>query len=419
MSLPVPSLVDIDRALSSAEGLRFDAGLEARYEADLGGARSRRMAQAALALAVVWAVVPLYDAWLVADVLPLSIFVHLCVVVPFGLATARMIAQGAAPSVREWLSAGTILIAVAAILAVQTSSEAPSAIHHHWLAALPILYGNVVMRPRAVPATVASAVALVLYGAALGLGSVPAAVAVVATVNMAATVVFTLIAGHLSERELRRAWLSKLRSEVTAHRLTHRNDELRQLSHLDTLTGLANRRALDTRLDELALWSKAQGQPVAVMMIDVDHFKQFNDRYGHPEGDRCLVQVARAACEQVRRKDDLIGRFGGEEFLVLLPGAELAVATRVAERIRRAVEGLEIAHAGSLGGVVTVSIGCMAGVVDDDWTIEDCLRAADGALYAAKRRGRNRVCPPVVVPSGAEIGDEFATGEPTRLVPAA
>ncbi|MER2605299.1 MAG: diguanylate cyclase [Siculibacillus sp.] len=396
MTPHAPTLVEIDRAMSAAaDGGQFEIELERRYEGEVGAARSRRMATAALWFAVVWALVPLVDSRMVGDVLPLSIFLNLCVVVPAGLATAHLTARGCGPALREGLASMLVVVAVAAVLTVHAASASPLAVHHHWLASLPILYGNVVLRPRLLPATIASSTALVLYGSAMVMGDLPAPVAVMATIDMTVTVALTLVAGFLMERELRRAWLSKLRSELTAHRLTHRNDELRQLSHVDTLTGLANRRALDLRLVEVAGWSRTRGEPIAALMIDVDHFKQFNDRYGHKEGDRCLIAVARAACEQVRRKEDLIGRFGGEEFLVLLPGADLTVAARVAERIRRSVETLEIAHAGGVaGGVVTVSIGCMSGVVDDDWTIDHILESADSALYAAKRRGRNRVCPP-------------------------
>ncbi|NLH81339.1 MAG: GGDEF domain-containing protein, partial [Phyllobacteriaceae bacterium] len=185
----------------------------------------------------------------------------------------------------------------------------------------------------------------------------------------------------------------RIRADIAAHRLTHSNDELRTLSEVDTLTGLANRRAIDLRLPEIAERSQDEGEVIGVMMIDVDHFKIFNDRYGHQAGDRCLAAVARATAEQIRRHGDLVGRWGGEEFLAVLPGAGLDATVRVAERIRAAVERRidPIDAARRLG--VTVSIGCAAGVVAADRTIDDLLRAADELLYAAKRDGRNRISP--------------------------
>ena len=109
---------------------------------------------------------------------------------------------------------------------------------------------------------------------------------------------------------------------------------------------------------------------------------------------RCLVRVAAAAREQLRRNEDLIGRFGGEEFLAVLVGTDLSGALKVADRVREAIEGLAIPHADSPSdGVVAVSVGCSAGVIGEVWTVEDLLQAADDALYAAKRRGRNRIHP--------------------------
>jgi diguanylate cyclase (GGDEF)-like protein len=132
--------------------------------------------------------------------------------------------------------------------------------------------------------------------------------------------------------------------------------------------------------------------PLAVLMVDVDHFKGFNDHYGHPEGDRCLKMVAAVARDQVRRKDDLIGRFGGEEFLVILPATDLLDAAKVAERIRQAIGAMRMPHARSgIADIVTVSIGVSAGRISDGISTEELVRAADNALYEAKRMGRNRI----------------------------
>lgn len=168
-------------------------------------------------------------------------------------------------------------------------------------------------------------------------------------------------------------------------------DELSVMASVDGLTGLANRRTCETELD--ARWRRAiDGRsPVSLLMLDVDHFKLFNDRHGHQEGDRALRAVAMAMKDGLLHPGDLAVRYGGEEFLAILPGTDAAGALAVAERVRASVEELAIPHAGNPKGVVTVSIGVatlrpLAGDAS-----AGLVKAADEALYAAKRAGRNRI----------------------------
>lgn len=169
------------------------------------------------------------------------------------------------------------------------------------------------------------------------------------------------------------------------------NDRLKELTRLDGLTGLANRRAFDTDLQ--AQWrSAAEDQrPVALLMIDVDHFKLFNDTRGHVEGDNCLRTLSKVLAVIARNVSGLAGRYGGEEFVVLLADATLERATDVAERIRIAVEELGIRHDAAPAGHVTVSIGAASLVPADTAGAEGLVQAADASVYAAKRRGRNTV----------------------------
>jgi diguanylate cyclase (GGDEF)-like protein len=169
------------------------------------------------------------------------------------------------------------------------------------------------------------------------------------------------------------------------------NGRLEELARLDGLTGLVNRRGFDTDLE--AQWRRAveQRRPVALLMIDVDHFKLFNDTRGHVEGDDCLRMVGQVLSLIAKDECGLAARYGGEEFVVLLPDAQLAKATEVAERIRSAVEKLEILHAAAQSGHVTVSIGVASLVPTDGAGMEALLHAADASVYAAKRRGRNTV----------------------------
>jgi diguanylate cyclase (GGDEF)-like protein len=155
----------------------------------------------------------------------------------------------------------------------------------------------------------------------------------------------------------------------------------------DPLTELPNRRRLERALAR----RHTPGQPLSLGMLDVDHFKHFNDRYGHTYGDRALRQIAQALQANLRGGDELVARFGGEEFVLWLPGAGRAEAEAVAERMRRAVSALRIDHPeGPLQ--VAISIGGVSAVVGSDGALpEDLLETADGQLYIAKREGRDRV----------------------------
>lgn len=171
--------------------------------------------------------------------------------------------------------------------------------------------------------------------------------------------------------------------------------QLQWMANTDSLTGLGTRRALDAALE--MEWRRASRHhtPLSVLMIDVDDFKRFNDRYGHAAGDTALRTVARCVTESIRRPGDFAGRYGGEEFCALLPNTNLSGAVRVAETIRAAVLAANEVHAGSAYGKLTVSIGVAthSGVAAADDTPEDLVRLADGRLYEAKTVGRNTVIP--------------------------
>ncbi|WP_433049120.1 diguanylate cyclase domain-containing protein [Dactylosporangium sp. CS-033363] len=170
------------------------------------------------------------------------------------------------------------------------------------------------------------------------------------------------------------------------------NERLATLSVTDPLTGLANRRRFTDRLgDEWRRSARAHGI-LAVAMIDIDHFKSYNDHFGHPGGDTCLRKVA-AALQHTVRATDLVARLGGEEFAVVLPDTDLRAATVAAERLRAAVEAIGEPHPRTGPGVVTVSVGVAAHRPYGGGEPEKLVEAADVALYDAKREGRNRVAP--------------------------
>lgn len=182
---------------------------------------------------------------------------------------------------------------------------------------------------------------------------------------------------------------ARVKTQLT---LKTQGDLLRTMAFIDGLTGVANRRRFDEALQ--AEWRRCRrsASPLALIMIDIDHFKNFNDHYGHQTGDTCLQAVAATLQGRLSRSHDLVARYGGEEFVCLLPECDLAASQSKAEELRVAVAQLNIPHEISpTARMVTVSLGIASAVPNGDCTPESLLAAADTALYAAKSAGRNRV----------------------------
>jgi diguanylate cyclase (GGDEF)-like protein len=184
--------------------------------------------------------------------------------------------------------------------------------------------------------------------------------------------------------------LARVKSQLRIKRLT---DELRHTSTVDALTQIANRRRFDARLSREWLRCAREKDGLAVLLIDVDYFKRFNDHYGHPAGDGCLRAVALTLEQSCQRPSDLVARYGGEEFAILLPDVTLAGAQHVAQRVLDAMDVLALPHAGSsIASHVTVSVGIgFLDSVPQACTERDLILAADKALYAAKGAGRAQV----------------------------
>jgi diguanylate cyclase (GGDEF)-like protein len=169
-------------------------------------------------------------------------------------------------------------------------------------------------------------------------------------------------------------------------------DFLEDLSQVDGLTGIGNRRRFDEFLVREWRRSRRARAPLALVLVDVDYFKAYNDNYGHAAGDDCLCEVAATIAMLVRRPGDLCARYGGEEFAAILPQTDLAGAYTLGERIREAVLALDIPHAGSaVSSNITISVGVAASDPSVDEEPEDLLREADRRLYEAKTAGRNRI----------------------------
>lgn len=172
--------------------------------------------------------------------------------------------------------------------------------------------------------------------------------------------------------------------------LRRANDELATLATTDPLTGVANRRAFDDRLDYEWARARRHSASLAIIILDLDFFKQFNDHFGHPDGDACLRKIGRILGDS-RRSTDLPARIGGEEFSVLLADTDMDGAVRVAEKIRSGIQALKLSHPKSPFRVMTASFGLAVQIPDSSSVARDLVKAADSALYSAKAAGRNRI----------------------------
>ncbi len=179
---------------------------------------------------------------------------------------------------------------------------------------------------------------------------------------------------------------------VTAE-LAWENEKAQQIANIDGLTGLANRRYLDQVLEQEIKRAARDKQPLTVIMIDIDYFKHYNDHFGHLAGDDVLRKVARLFQSSVNRAADLVSRFGGEEFCIILPNTGLQGGEEIAEELRKSVLEARIPHAEDLEAPwLTISLGISCQVPEVDTSLEELIHVADEALYQAKATGRNRVC---------------------------
>lgn len=216
-----------------------------------------------------------------------------------------------------------------------------------------------------------------------------------AQVQLACVLLVVSVIGFSGRYILRSLKLRRVsdRALRAAHeQIVQKNAQLAEWAERDGLTGILNRRAFDHRFKEILLQGRRHGRPVAVLLFDVDHFKAYNDRYGHPAGDECLRRVAASLSQSMRRPGDVLARYGGEEFIAVLPDTDAAGALEVGNAARQEVERLELPHTANVAGIVTIS----GGVACAAWgaaapTPSTLIEQADKALYRAKHQGRNQV----------------------------
>lgn len=208
------------------------------------------------------------------------------------------------------------------------------------------------------------------------------------------------------ERTIRREFLQKILIQRKNDELRKANEKLKTLVDVDPLTQIANRRYFDQVLDQEWRRARRRGYSVAMLMVDIDFFKPYNDSLGHLEGDKCIQRVAKGLEAVVRRPGDFVARYGGEEFAIVLPALNLDEAEKLARGVCVAIEALDISHPSSkVGHRVTVSVGAAAIVPSAEFSKLDLIAMADEALYMAKSQGRNRTAKVAVPRQESLLGE--------------
>ncbi|MDD5427714.1 MAG: GGDEF domain-containing protein [Candidatus Omnitrophica bacterium] len=282
-------------------------------------------------------------------------------------------------------SVSVIVAGVCIVLMMHFDSGGLGSFIYHEGLLLTIIYGYTFLRLRLKYAVICGWVITVVY---IYSAIVSGTTAVPMFINNA---LFTIIANfigmfvaYMLELNLRSEYLS-----ATAMKRTHKG--LQKLSLFDDLTGIANRRLFDLRLTSEFQELSRSGKPLSLIMADVDLFKMYNDTFGHLAGDDCLVKIAKKLQQCATRAGDLAVRYGGEEFAVVLSDTPSAGAKIVAEKIREEVRGLGIHNPSAPGALITLSLGVATVYPSRQNSVEALIKAADDALYRAKKNGRNRV----------------------------
>ena len=392
----------IDREIEQLSSLKLKwpklpRSLEERFEQNIGKQRASHLWQQGLIAIVLFDIFALIDYYIGDGVSWKAIVLRAGIITPLALLVNASMRWNPGKVYREISITAVILLTGLAQLYIEAGKGTVSSAYAQGGLIIVILFANVVMR---MPFPFAFLTSAVLFGGDLiflhldrFLSSTEKTLGLMLT---GFAIVISMAANYSFGRQLRLVFLMLLRNEIQSEELAYVNAELHRISSRDNLTGLANRHSFELYCGSLWQEAVANKRPLSAILIDIDLFKAVNDLRGHLYGDKVLSRVASLLQQSLRGKDDFAARFGGEEFVVLLPETIQAGAAIVAERIRKMVEvagspAIEDFEAGPVRAT-TVSCGVATCLPSEAFRMEDLLEAADKALYEAKRTGRNRVC---------------------------
>lgn len=396
--LPSVSVKDTLVERTIQQGFRrlvFPAQLEQLFMQQAAADRMFFIALCGVAAAVLFVSMLVPDSIMLPDSMRLALVVRVLVFPPLIIGGVVLLYRLPYPALREWGVSAAGCLACILNVALILTSDSRWAMSYVVILNVIVVYANTIARfwPAVVMCVVNAA------GHVLVVAIKPdhvGHVAVPSTILMISTIVFTLYYSYYLEHDERLAFLLNLREKGLHTQLKAANLRLAHSAKHDALTHVANRRHFDEYLSQVWAYAQQQSLPVALMLVDVDHFKAYNDRYGHQAGDTCLIELSQALTANYRRPGDLVARWGGEEFAVVMTDASLDTVRTAAERGRMAIMQRGIKHeASSCAPVVTASIGVASIVPNANNSIAELIHLADEALYAAKGRGRNRVWPPL------------------------
>ena len=383
-------LGEVDAALASTDyGAKFSSLIENRYKSSTAKPRARLYARLSVTGLIIYNIFLFIDAAIVPDVMWLAIPLQLCVVTPITIAS--MVLTGRDGVDPELPSFFCITLMCAGTIALFMMSRSPHVNLFACLFGLFLISGNVALALSFATSLAFSVLCVTGVSTAIMLHPMlDTGDRVFSLAMLVATANYSLAGSYRVESGLRSAYLFALRESLRARLLAASNQKLQSLVAIDGLTGIGNRRHLDETI-ELLWQSTARNRSIAFLIIDIDHFKRFNDDHGHQTGDECLRRVAHALADAVAIPTATVARYGGEEFAVVVPGLAISRATALAERLRRTIEELEIQLEGGERLAVTISVGCSVATPSTWIDPADLIEHADAALYDAKRAGRNRV----------------------------
>ncbi|MCW7755006.1 GGDEF domain-containing protein [Desulfobotulus sp. H1] len=391
-------LISVEKALLSTlekgfHPLRFPDLLENAYRAKEARQQKKLfplLGAGALLLFLLYAIA---DYFLLPDIYKTAWSIRFFAVTPICAGILILIRSPSIPNHADILMVLALLTGTFAILLFLTLSKAPISAHYHTGILISVIFITIATRIRFHLALAACLLIFTAYAVSLPfVFSMPTAAKINSIFILATAILVCLVGCYQMEYRHRKEYVAAQMKKVDTLRLRYTNQELTRLSLSDPLTGLANRRHFDESLRRN--WRKAarSGDSLALLFIDVDNFKTYNDNYGHPAGDECLKSIAGILKAHSRRPSDLPARFGGEEFVLLLPNTEKKQAAMIADSILQKVQKLAIRHDHSpVAPYLTISIGVSARIPDDETEAQTLLDRADAALYRAKILSKNRV----------------------------
>ena len=373
--------------------LRFDDELEKRFDQSVAPGQAKDARNNYFLAAFICDIFAIADYRFLPDVYQIAWLLRFALITPvFMIAIwAEFYARHAFR--RGFATMGLLLITTAALMYPVIISTSPDVVHYHVGLIVVVLFSNLLTDLRFALALIGSAVFAVMYFLELVIGlHLPGYLVTNYAMVMFSTVALSLVATYRRERHMRVVFLMLALLDISEQRQAKANAALQELATLDPLTGLANRRRFDEECPRL--WKEAvrQSLPISMLFVDLDHFKAYNDTYGHAKGDEVLRRFAAILQETTTRRPlDLAVRNGGEEFIVILPDTPREVATEIARLLVARLSTLSIRNERSSFGVLTASVGVVGGVPQAGLDPQSYVERADELMYRAKKNGRNRV----------------------------